>query len=63
MPDAAQKIWQFLGYNTQLEKQQWTKVLKESIPENQSLPEPKVLFRKIEDDEIEKAIKKLGVRS
>lgn len=60
IPGTAQKIWEQLGFSTQLEKQSWNKVFREEIPEGQKLKTPELLFRKIEDAEIMEQIEKLG---
>ncbi len=59
IPYTAQEIWHLLGYKTVLSSLSWDEVLKNPIPLKQILPEPKILFRKIEDDEIELEINKL----
>lgn len=60
MPQSAQKIWGFLGNTTQLAKENWEVVRKTPVPAHRKLPEPQVLFRKVEDAEIEEQIQKLG---
>ncbi len=59
IPDSSQKIWEMLGYTSKLEDEKWDDVLSKSINENQGLKDPVVLFRKIEDEEIEKELEKL----
>ena len=60
LPESAQKIWRMLGFETQLAKENWTKIRTMPHPDGQSLSEPEILFRKVEDEEIEKEIAKLG---
>ncbi len=60
LPGAAQKIWHMLGFQTELARQNWTKVRKTPLPSDQKLPEPETLFRKVEDSEIEEQVAKLG---
>lgn len=60
IPDAAQKIWMMLGFTTTLAKEHWEKIESASLPEGQRLPEPQILFRKVEDEEIMAQIEKLG---
>lgn len=60
IPATAQKIWQMLGYTTELAKGNWKSIHSTPIPHNQKLNEPIILFRKVEDEEIEAQIKKLG---
>ncbi len=59
IPEAANKIWHLIGYHTDLQKELWDKVLEKKIPVGITLPEPSILFRKIEDVEIEAEIAKL----
>lgn len=60
IPKSAQKIWQFLGNTTDLSKESWDAVRKNPIPAGRKLPEPEILFRKVEDAEIEEQIQRLG---
>ena len=60
VPDAAQKIWQMLGNTSDLSKQSWDKVQTMVLTAGHPIPEPLVLFRKIEDAEIQEQIEKLG---
>lgn len=60
MPQTAQKIWHMLGYNTELAKGNWRLIQSALVPFRQQLKEPVILFRKVEDEEIEAQIKKLG---
>ncbi len=59
IPGTSQKIWQKLGFSSDLAKLSWREVRAQELPENQKLPEPEILFRKIEDEEIQNQIKKL----
>jgi methionyl-tRNA synthetase len=60
IPHSAQKIWQMLGYSTELAKENWDKVHQTHIPTGQKLGELEILFRKVEDEEIDLQIQKLG---
>ncbi len=60
IPATAQKIWHMLGFNGEIAKGNWPKIHSTRIPAGQKLNEPEILFRKIEDEEIEAQIKKLG---
>lgn len=60
IPHTAQKIWEMLGFTTTLAKQKWDVVRKEKVAPGKVLPAPQLLFRKIEDAEIEEQISKLG---
>ncbi|HSX10775.1 MAG TPA: methionine--tRNA ligase [Chlamydiales bacterium] len=60
IPASAQKIWHMLGYTTQLAKGNWRSIHTTPVPAGQKLNEPEILFRKVEDEEIELQITKLG---
>jgi methionyl-tRNA synthetase len=63
IPDAAQKIWEMIGYSSTLANGSWEKIRERGIPAGQHLSEPTPLFRKIEDEEILNQIDKLKVMS
>lgn len=52
LPESAQKIWEYLGFKEDLKAGKWDRLLSASITSGQKLPEPKVLFQKIEDEQI-----------
>jgi methionyl-tRNA synthetase len=60
IPSSAQKIWQMLGFTTNLSKSLWDEVAALKPHVGQKLPEPVILFRKIEDAEIEEQVLELG---
>jgi len=60
IPTSAQKIWEEIGFSTDLEKGNWALIRDRKIPSGQKLPEPVILFRKVEDEEILEQIAKLG---
>lgn len=60
LPETAEKSWHMLGYLKPLSVQKWEDVLRNPLPIGQILPEPAILFRKIEEEEIEKEIQTLG---
>jgi methionyl-tRNA synthetase len=60
IPVSAQKIWESLGFSGELAKGRWEEIRKTVPPAGRKLPEPTVLFRKVEDAEIEEQIAKLG---
>lgn len=60
VPDAAQKIWKMLGASGEIAKGSWKKIHDQPIPAGQQMNEPIILFRKVEDSEIEEQIAKLG---
>jgi methionyl-tRNA synthetase len=62
IPAAALKIWKQLGFvatHESIESLGWDKILLSQIPEGQLLGEPEILFRKIEDAEIEAEMARL----
>jgi len=60
IPETAQKIWIMLGNDTELKNESWDFIKDMALPVGQSLKTPEILFRKIEDIEIQEEIKKLG---
>jgi methionyl-tRNA synthetase len=60
VPASAEKIWHMLGYTSTLAKGNWKTIHEAHVPTNQKLNEPVILFRKVEDEEIEAQVKKLG---
>lgn len=62
IPNAAQKLWELLGFKTSLEKANWRLVIEGKIPDGQMLAIPEILFKKVEDEIIEKEIAKLTQR-
>lgn len=63
IPATAQKIWEMLGFETELGKLNWEKVLSTEVEAGQTLKEPVILFKKIEDAEIEEELNKLKTLS
>lgn len=61
LPETAQKIWEMLGFTSLLEKEKWQEIQVHPVPVGQKLADPQVLFRKIEDAEMEEQIAKLKV--
>lgn len=59
IPDTAQKIWNLLGFKSEIAKQEWKNVVNTGLQARQQLPEPKILFQKIEDEQIELEMAKL----
>jgi methionyl-tRNA synthetase len=62
IPATAEAIWQLIGYSSSLTKASWRIVQTTPVPSEQRLPSPQPLFRKIEDEEIEKEVASLGVK-
>ena len=59
IPSTAQAVWELLGCEGKLEEMKWSEVSGQELPEGRALPEPKILFRKVEDAEIEAETAKL----
>lgn len=59
IPASANKLWQMLGYTDTLPSLGWEAVKTKTIPEGRLLPEPAILFQKIEEKQIEQEMAKL----
>lgn len=59
IPTTAEKIWKQLGFQTSIETEGWEKITLLEVSAGQALGTPEILFRKIEDTEIESEIAKL----
>ena len=59
IPSTAASLWKMLGFQEPLEQWGWERVLCEPMPVGQSLEDPKILFKRIEDEEIAEEITKL----
>ena len=59
IPETANKVWQYLGYAEDLDSVSWKAAAGTPIPKGQVLHEPKILFQKIEDEQIEQEITRL----
>lgn len=60
IPEAAEKAWKLLGQKSIVAEQNWESFLKEKLASGTQLPKPKLLFRKVEDEEIISEVSKLG---
>lgn len=60
IPETAQKMFAMCGFKGTLSKLLWENVVLEEPVIGTSFPSPQILFRKIEDSEIEEQIAKLG---
>jgi methionyl-tRNA synthetase len=63
IPDIAQKIWELIGFKTELAKGSWKNIHEMALPVGQHLADPIPLFRKMEDAEVEEQIGKLKTMS
>jgi methionyl-tRNA synthetase len=59
IPETADKLWKMLGYVSQLERANWPLIAETPIPAHQLLQEPQILFKKIEDEQIERELDRL----
>ena len=60
IPQSAQKIFSMLGFKDSLEKANWYQVLESLIPVGTALPDPKILFTKVEGETIVEQQKNLS---
>jgi methionyl-tRNA synthetase len=60
IPETAGKVWKLLGYVSRLDQSSWAQVLAEPIPAHQLLQEPQILFKKVEDEQIDIETAKLA---
>lgn len=58
IPETAAKVWKMLGCHDDIEKLNWKEIQQRDLT-NQQNTEPKILFQKIEDVQIEQEITKL----
>lgn len=59
IPGTASQVWKMLGYPSDLGKESWKQVAIKAIPTQQQLLEPVILFKKVEDEQMEQEITKL----
>lgn len=59
IPTTADKVWHMLGFASTIQEKGWDKIMTEHFADHQKLGEPKILFAKIEDAQIEQEIAKL----
>ncbi len=62
IPHAAEKLWKLLGFSSSLSDENWEDAYQMPLTFNGLLPAPKVLFKKVEDEQIEREIAKLKKR-
>lgn len=60
MPTTAEKIFKMLGEST-MEQAQWQEIMDRSLVAEKTLPQPELLFEKVEESVIEKKIEALAV--
>lgn len=59
IPGTADQVWRMLGYSDTIAERGWERIISEPFPEHQRLAEPKILFAKVEDAQIELEVAKL----
>ncbi len=59
IPHTAEKVWKMLGYSTELANLSWDDVIANPIPGGQKLGTAEILFKRIEDEQIDSEITKL----
>ncbi len=60
IPHSAAKAFSFLGRGKKLEDQSWEKWLNSPLEPGEALEKPEILFRKVEDEEVEEELVRLG---
>jgi len=60
IPETAESIWQMLGFNESIASNKWMSALRIEMSK-QKIKEIKILFRKVEDEEIKKEMDKLNI--
>ncbi|MGR3973491.1 MAG: methionine--tRNA ligase [Candidatus Rhabdochlamydia sp.] len=53
IPEAAQQLWQMLGFSSLLAQQEWEGVIKTSLEQGKKLLPPSILFKRVEDEQIQ----------
>lgn len=59
IPTTADEVWKMLGYFSDIRQLRWEQIKSTPIPPSQTLQEPKILFQKIEEAQIEEELSKL----
>lgn len=63
IPETAQKVWQMLGQTSKLEAQSWFSLASTPLQNGVQLGKPEILFKKLEDEQVEKEIAALHALS
>jgi methionyl-tRNA synthetase len=58
IPVIAQKLWEFLGNQTSLAKEQWPYLVENLLSSKEPLPKPDILFKRVEDEQIAAEVEK-----
>lgn len=59
IPQAAQKLWEMLGFTSELAKENWAQVITQELRTGTSLKVPSVLFQRVENEVIQQWEEKL----
>ncbi len=59
IPETASKIWKLLGFQDELTQHKWADIVALPLPFGSFLPPPQILFKKIEDKDIQEELEKL----
>lgn len=59
IPETANQLWKMLGYTSELSDEDWQGVASREIASGQQLLEPKILFKKVEDEQMDQEMAKL----
>jgi methionyl-tRNA synthetase len=62
IPTSSQKIWGLLGYTEALQNYSFEEIVEMQVPHDRKLPEPFVLFKKLEKKQIEQEVQDLKDR-
>ena len=54
IPATSQKLWELIGYSTELSTLNWSDIMDEPMKTGTPLPDPAPLFKKVEDEVVEK---------
>ena len=63
IPETASSVWKMLGFHSLLNDLSWDQMIEAQIPAGQAFEKPTILFRRIEDEEIQKELEKLHALS
>jgi len=59
IPETAEKVWQMLGFDQQMQDLGWEAIVRTPLKKGTTLSQATILFKKIEDDQIEAELKQL----
>jgi len=63
LPHSTETLWSILGLNGSVHEQNWESASLLDIDPDHAIRKPEILFKKIEDSEIEKQLTKLKPRT